>query len=107
MPISRFPGDGTSFDPDSYPAHLHLGLDPAQRGRGLGGRLVETFLAQLRAAGVPGVHAVVLAENGRGGRFFERLGFRPIAEGAALRRPGQPGRPRKIVYGKTLGGVPA
>ncbi len=97
----------TSFDPRRYPAHLHLGLDPAHRGQGLGGRLVESFLAQLRTAGVPGVHAVVLAENRRGGRFFERLGFRPIARGAALRRPGQPGTPAKIVYGMEIRGAPA
>jgi ribosomal protein S18 acetylase RimI-like enzyme len=100
--VPRGGSGGGRFDADRYPAHLHLGLDPAQRGKGLGGRLVETFLAQLRAAGVPGVHAVVLAENGRGRRFFARLGFRPLAESAALRRPGQPGEPTKIVYGRPL-----
>ena len=95
------------FDPDRYPAHLHVGLDAAFRGRHLGRRLVEAFLAQLSAAGVPGVHAVVLAENAPAGRFFERLGFRPLAHGLALRRPGQAGAPGKIVYGRSLTGRPA
>jgi ribosomal protein S18 acetylase RimI-like enzyme len=95
------------FDHDRYPAHLHVGLDAEFRGRHLGHRLVEAFLAQLSAAGVPGVHAVVLAENAPAGRFFERLGFCPLAHGPALRRPGQAGAPGKIVYGRSLAGRPA
>jgi len=94
-------GDLT-FDHDRYPAHLHAGLDGAYRGRGLGRRLVEAFLTQLREAGVPGVHAVVLAENPGAGRFFERLGFQALARGPALRRPGQAGAPEKVVYGRRL-----
>jgi len=90
------------FDPDRYPAHLHVGLDAAFRGRHLGRRLVEAFLSRLAAGGVPGVHAVVLAENAPAGRFFERLGFRPLAHGPALRRPGQAGAPGKVVYGRSL-----
>jgi ribosomal protein S18 acetylase RimI-like enzyme len=95
-------GFGTGFDHAGYPAHLHAGLDGAYRGRGLGRRLVEAFLAQLREAGVPGVHAVVLAENAGAGRFFARLGFRPLARGPALCRPGQADAPEKVVYGRRL-----
>lgn len=101
--LFRLPGVGERFDLKAYPAHLHLGIDAANRGSGLGPSLVETFLAQLREAGVPGVHAVVLAENEGAGRFFARLGFRPLARGPALRRPGQPGAPEKVVYGRKLG----
>jgi ribosomal protein S18 acetylase RimI-like enzyme len=100
--LGRLPAGDLGLDDDRYPAHLHVGLDGAFRGLHLGRRLVETFLAQLSAAGVPGVHAVVLAENARGGRFFERLGFRPLARGPALRRPGQGGAPGKVVYGRSL-----
>jgi GNAT superfamily N-acetyltransferase len=91
-----------------YPAHLHIALAREARGRGLGRRLVETFLAQLAAAGVPGVHAVVREENAGAGRFFERLGFRPLARGPALRLPGdrRPG-PYTVVYGRSVGARPA
>jgi GNAT superfamily N-acetyltransferase len=87
-----------------YPAHLHIALAREARGRGLGRRLVETFLAQLAAAGIPGVHAVVREENAGAGRFFERLGFRPLARGPALRLPGDPRPgPFKVIYGRSVG----
>lgn len=57
-----------------YPAHLHINLDESARNRGTGGRLVEAFTAEVRAAGLPGVHVV----TGRGMRnvsFYERLEF--------------------------------
>lgn len=98
----RLPRRGERFDEERYPAHLHVGLDAEHRGMDLGHRLVEAFLGELRAAGVPGVHAVVLAENAGGRHFFEQLGFAPLARGWALRRPGQARAPRKIVYGRTV-----
>jgi ribosomal protein S18 acetylase RimI-like enzyme len=100
--LRHLPVRGAGFDHDLYPAHLHLGIDAAFRGRHLGRRLAEAFLTQLQASGAPGVHAVVLAENAGAGRFFERLGFRPLARGPALRRPGQAGVPEKVVYGRRL-----
>ena len=98
----RLPRRGERFAEELYPAHLHLGLDAEHRGMDLGHRLVEAFLGQLREAGEPGVHAVVLAENAGGRHFFEQLEFRPLARGRALRRPGQERAPRKIVYGRRI-----
>jgi ribosomal protein S18 acetylase RimI-like enzyme len=98
----RLPRRGERFAEERYPAHLHLGLDAEHRGKDLGHRLVAAFLGQLRQAGVPGVHAVVLAENSGGRHFFEQLEFQPLARGRALRRPGQARAPRKIVYGRRL-----
>jgi ribosomal protein S18 acetylase RimI-like enzyme len=90
-------------DLERYPAHLHLALEPAARGSGLGRRLVEAFLARLAAAGRPGVHAVVRGENASARRFFARLGFRPLARGPALRLPGEPGGDSfKLVYGRQI-----
>ena len=56
-------------------AHLHLNIEPACRGQGVGRHLVEQFLEQARQAGVAGVHAAVRADNPRSCRFFERMGF--------------------------------
>lgn len=58
-----------------YPAHLHIDLLPEGQGRGLGRRLMETFLDALRARDVPGVHLGVSAENTRARAFYQRLGF--------------------------------
>jgi GNAT superfamily N-acetyltransferase len=58
----------------NYPAHLHVNVAPAYRNHGLGGRLIEAFAADLRAAGVPGVH-VVTSRGARNVGFYARFGF--------------------------------
>ncbi|SFB96659.1 GNAT family N-acetyltransferase [Streptomyces aidingensis] len=69
-----------------YPAHLHIDLLPEGQGRGLGRKLMETYLDALRARRVPGVHLGMSPENTRARGFYDRLGFRE------LRAPG-PGEP--------------
>ncbi|HUI02566.1 MAG TPA: GNAT family N-acetyltransferase [Acidimicrobiales bacterium] len=62
------------YDP-RWPAHLHIDLLPAIRGRGVGAALVRRFLGTLRRAGVPGCHLETLGENGAAIAFFETMGF--------------------------------
>lgn len=64
-----------------YPAHLHIDLLPVAQGQGWGRVLVDTFLAQLRAAGVTGVHLGVATTNPRAATFYARLGFRELRAG--------------------------
>ena len=64
---------------EGFPAHLHIDLLPEVQGRGFGRALIRTFLDALRARGVPGVHLGVSAENTSAIRFYERLGFIPLA----------------------------
>ena len=89
--------------PDDYPAHLHVNLERAWRGRQIGERLVEPFLRQAGAARLRGVYASVRGDNPSARRFFERLGFAPVATsfvtfpaGAALETY------ETVVYGKRL-----
>lgn len=63
----------------TWPAHLHIDLLPAAQGGGYGRLLMTTFLAALAAAGVPGVHLGVAADNTGAIAFYERLGFHHIA----------------------------
>ena len=60
---------------ERFPSHLHINLAPEARGGGWGGRLLESFLEGLRAAGSPGVHLRVGAENTPAIRFYRRHGF--------------------------------
>ncbi len=57
-----------------YPAQLHVNLAPRYRGHGTGERLIETFVADLEAAGTGGVH-VITSRGARNVRFYERCGF--------------------------------
>ena len=65
---------GELSDP-RWPAHLHINLLSAARGRGAGRGLVEAWLARLRGLGSPGCHLGTMAENTNAIGFFERMGF--------------------------------
>ena len=92
-----------SADENGYPGHLHVNLTPESRGRALGERLVERFLAEARQRRLPGVRAVVYETNGPARRFFERLGFAALGRQPAFKPPAEEGgREWKIVYGKAL-----
>ena len=69
-------GEFTHADLVSYPAHLHINVDSAWRGRGLGQRLMETYLQQLRGLGVPGVYLETTSLNEVACRLYEKMGFR-------------------------------
>ncbi len=84
-------GFGAQASMTRYPAHLHINLLSGYRGNRIGQQLVERFLGQVQANGVPGVHAVVRQDNPVACRFFERLGF------TALER-----RHETVVYAKTI-----
>ena len=65
-------------DPDvvrCYPSHLHIDLLPRAQGAGWGRRLIARALAELAAAGSPGVHLGVSAANARAIGFYRHLGF--------------------------------
>ncbi len=62
-----------------YPCHLHINIEQAFRGQQVGRRLVERFLAQVRAAGQTGVHVAVREDNPPARRLFERLGFAELS----------------------------
>jgi GNAT superfamily N-acetyltransferase len=57
-----------------YPAQLHVNLDAAWRGCGIGAQLVDAFATQVRAAGAPGVH-VVTVRGSRNVGFYLANGF--------------------------------
>ena len=63
-----------------YPAHLHINLDAAARGRGLGRGLMAAYLDQLRQLGVPGVHLNTTSVNEAACRLYEKNGYRLLDE---------------------------
>jgi ribosomal protein S18 acetylase RimI-like enzyme len=59
-----------------YPAHLHINVQEGSRGSGVGGRLLEAYLEQLRLQGVRGVHLETTNLNQAASHLYEKLGFR-------------------------------
>ena len=59
---------------EQYPAHLHINFHLDARGRGLGSLLVEAFCADLKNAGIRGVH-LVTSTDAKNISFYKRLDF--------------------------------
>jgi len=69
-------GEFTHADLNKYPAHLHINVDSNWRGHGLGQRLMEAYLGQLRKLGVKGVYLDTTSLNEVACRLYEKIGFR-------------------------------
>jgi ribosomal protein S18 acetylase RimI-like enzyme len=65
----------THVDLTAYPAHLHINLDMHWRGLGLGRRLIEAYLNQLRQLRVEGVHLETTSLNKAACHLYEKVGF--------------------------------
>jgi GNAT superfamily N-acetyltransferase len=61
---------------DKYPAHLHMNVDAAKRGQGLGQKLMEAYLNQIRQLGIPGVFLGTTNLNEAACRLYEKTGFK-------------------------------
>ena len=64
----------------AYPAHLHIDLLPRTQGHGLGRRLIERLLDELRQRQVPGLHFGVDRRNTNAIGFYQHLGFERIED---------------------------
>jgi len=88
-----------------YPAHLHLNVAAPWRGLGLGSRLLEAYLNQLQAEGIPGVHLHTTSRNEAACRLYARLRFRLLdARRARLRVQRFTAMVENRCYGLSLGG---
>jgi ribosomal protein S18 acetylase RimI-like enzyme len=76
LAVGELRGEEVDVDEQVYPAHLHINLDSAWRGHGLGQSLMEAYLGQLRGLGVPGVHLGTTSLNEAACRLYEKMGFR-------------------------------
>ncbi|MGD9675136.1 MAG: N-acetyltransferase family protein [Candidatus Bipolaricaulia bacterium] len=61
-----------------YPAELHIGVERAWRGRGVGRALVEAFEESLRSRGIPGYRVFASSYHKNGVAFFRALGLHEL-----------------------------
>ena len=64
---------------EDYPAHMHIDLLERARGQGLGRRMMEQVMDELRQRGSPGAHLAVSVLNTPALGFYRRLGFHELA----------------------------
>jgi ribosomal protein S18 acetylase RimI-like enzyme len=83
--LSRVATDGSAVVGVSLCGHdgrrghiYHLAVDPAYRGRGLGKRLLDESLKDLRRTGVKRVIIMVADDNRSGREFWTRSGYEVI-----------------------------
>lgn len=67
-------------DLDQHPAHLHIGLLPAWRRRGIGTRLMAGYADYLVGRGVPGYHLYAASFHPLGMAFYRKLGLEKLGQ---------------------------
>lgn len=60
---------------DAFPAHLHLNVRAEARGLGAGRALLERYLSDARARGVPGIQLSTTSRNVAAVALYASLGF--------------------------------
>jgi GNAT superfamily N-acetyltransferase len=63
-----------------YPAHLHIGLLPDWRRKGIGTALMTAFADYLHAMGIPGYHLYVSSFHPLGLAFYRKLGLDDLGQ---------------------------
>ena len=63
-----------------YPAHLHINLLPITQGKGLGKKIMLTFINKLKELNVEALHLEVGKKNERAIGFYKKMGFYEIVE---------------------------
>lgn len=65
---------------NEYPAHLHIDILPGYQRMGLGHKLTDALIENLRGKGVKGVMLTVWIGNEKGRKFYEKYGFSLLEE---------------------------
>jgi len=75
MLIGLIRGEEAKVDLNIYPAHLQIDVKNGHRGMGVGKRLIEAYVQQLKQLRVPGVHLGTTSYNIAACHLYEKIGF--------------------------------
>lgn len=73
---------------DEYAAHLHIAIDPNYQHGGVGSKMMKALIEDLKAKGVNGVMLGVASKNTKAIAFYEKNGFKVIAENEYVKNMG-------------------
>lgn len=62
----------------TYPAHLHIDINPGFQHQGAGTKMVNTLLDHLRDMDIKGVMLIAGSGNVQGLSFYKKLGFKKV-----------------------------
>ncbi len=65
---------------EKYPAHLHIDLLHSIQGKGIGKKIMFSFIDKLKELNVPALHLEVGKSNESAIKFYEKLGFHKLYE---------------------------
>jgi GNAT superfamily N-acetyltransferase len=72
--------DRPPIDLGKYPAHLHIGILPEWRRKGIGSALMDGYEDYLRSRGVPGYHLYASSFHPMGVAFYRKIGLETIGQ---------------------------
>jgi len=75
MLLGAITGEEAKVDLAIYPAHMQIDIRQGYRGMGVGRRLIESYLEQLRGMRVAGVHLGTTSHNEAACHLYEKVGF--------------------------------
>ncbi len=73
-------GEQPEVDLNKFPAHLQIDVRQGFRGEGVGRKLIEAYLEQLRQLAVHGVHLETTSYNQAACHLYEKVGFQLLDE---------------------------
>ena len=63
-----------------YPAHLHIGILPTWRRKGIGTELMKRYASYLRENGIAGYHLYASSFHSLGVAFYRKLGLEDLGQ---------------------------
>jgi ribosomal protein S18 acetylase RimI-like enzyme len=61
-----------------YPSHLHINLLPRAQGKGLGKKMMDYFMNDLKVRGSKGLHLELGIKNQRAFHFYKKYGMKEL-----------------------------
>ncbi len=102
--LSRLKSSKNPIDLLEYPAHFHINIIKEWRGMGIGGKLIECFLNQLRDAQIGGVHLQTTSYNRSALILYQKMGFQMLNSTRSYLWERLVNEPiHELIYGMRLG----
>lgn len=84
-----------------YPAHLHIDILEEYQHQGVGSKLMNKFITQMKKLGIRGIHLGTSEGNYKAVPFYKKWGFKIIYRGLTGMWPDAPDK-RSLLFAKEI-----